>query len=82
MCVHSFSNTTCDIKATDAGRSAYRLPRRVQIPLLYSLPPRATTKRLLGLRHGGLRDETITYLLILRLYTAVLEQCSELQVSM
>ena len=34
------------------------------------------------LRHGGLRDEPITYLLILRLYTAVLEQCSALQVSM
>ena len=34
------------------------------------------------LRHGGLRDEPITYLLILQLYTAALEQCSALQVSM
>ena len=53
MCMHSFTNTTCDIKATDADGSVYCHPRySADTPSCI-----ASCAVLLWVRHVGLCDE-------------------------
>ena len=53
MCMHSFTNTTCDIIAADEDGSVYCHPRYgADTPSCI-----ASCANLLWVRHAGLRDE-------------------------